>query len=46
MARALIPSEQRPAFEPLYDIDRRTGATIEIFYADGVLAGSFGARPG
>ena len=36
--------QRRPAYEPLYDIDPRTGATIEIFWADRVLAGSFGMR--
>ena len=45
MARGLVYSdpERRPAFEPLYDRDPRTGATIEIFYADRTLARSFGA---
>jgi hypothetical protein len=28
-------------YEPLYDFDR-TGAVIEVFYADAVLAASFG----
>jgi hypothetical protein len=28
----------------LYEIDPRTGATIEIFYADAFAAQSFGAR--
>jgi len=28
----------------LYEIDPRTGATIEIFYADALAARSFGAR--
>ncbi len=27
----------RAAFEPLYDIHPRTGATIEVFYADHAL---------
>jgi hypothetical protein len=46
MARAVITSnpEQRPRLESLYDIDLRTGASIEVFYADRVLAQSFGAR--
>jgi hypothetical protein len=30
-------------YEPLYDIDTRTGATIEVFYADRVLTGMSGA---
>jgi hypothetical protein len=32
---------QSAAHEPLYDIDPRTGATIEVFYADRTLE-SFG----
>jgi hypothetical protein len=32
--------------EPLYDVDPRTGAAIEVFFADDVLAKSFGTRPG
>ena len=45
MARAVISDpKRRPAFEPLYDIDPRTGASIEVFYADRVLAASFGTR--
>jgi len=28
----------------LYEIDRRSGETIEIFYADSAVAQSFGAR--
>ena len=45
MARAIITSRpgRRAAYEPLYDIDPRTGASIEIFYADRVLAKSFDA---
>jgi len=48
MARAVISSdpERRAAFEPLYDRDPRTGATIEVFYADRALAASFGSRAG
>jgi hypothetical protein len=47
MARAgALELERRAAYEPLYEIDPRTGASIEIFYADQVLAASFGARPG
>jgi hypothetical protein len=39
-------AQQHDAHEPLYDVDPRTGAAIEVFYADHVLAKSFGARPG
>jgi hypothetical protein len=48
MARAIVTGkvERRAIFEPLYDIDPHTGATIEIFYADCVLAASFGRRAG
>jgi hypothetical protein len=46
MARAIITpkSGRRPAHEPIYDIDAHTGASIEVFYAGRVLAGSFGTR--
>jgi hypothetical protein len=45
MARAIITSNlsRRPTHEPLYDIDPHSGATIEVFYGDAVLARSFGA---
>ena len=44
MARAVISDpKRRTAFEPLYDVDTQTGANIEVFYADAVLAQSFGA---
>jgi hypothetical protein len=33
-------------FEPLYDTDPHTGASVEVFYADAVLAASFGASAG
>jgi len=47
MARAVSSNpERRAAFEPLYDFDVRSGATVEIFFADNVLARSFGARSG
>ena len=48
MARAIVTStmKQRPQYEPLYDIDPGTGASIEVFYADRVLAKSFGTHPG
>jgi hypothetical protein len=44
MARAVITAkpERRPAHEPLYEIDPKTGASVEIFYCDRVLAESFG----
>ena len=45
MARAVISDPKRnTACEPLYDIDPQSGASVEIFYADRVLATSFGAR--
>jgi hypothetical protein len=43
MARAIV-AKQRPTYEPLYDIDPRNGASIEVFYADRVLAESFSRR--
>jgi hypothetical protein len=47
VARAVISDRKRgTAHEPLYDIDPRTGATLEIFYADRALAASFGAPAG
>jgi hypothetical protein len=47
MARAIISDpKRRTAYEPLYDIDPQTGASVEIFYADRVLAKSFGRGPG
>jgi hypothetical protein len=48
MARAMVTAKakRRAAYEPLYDIDARTGATIEVFFADRVLAESFGTRCG
>jgi hypothetical protein len=48
MARAVITAqpERRAAYEPLYDIDPDTGASIEVFYADRVLAESFGRGTG
>ena len=42
--RTLASDPQRNSkFEPLYDVDARSGATIEVFYADRVLAGMRGA---
>jgi hypothetical protein len=44
MARAVICDPKRRAIhEPLYDVDQHTGASVEVFYADSVLARSFGA---
>jgi hypothetical protein len=42
----LVTSCAKRAYEPLYEIDPHTGITIEIFYADQVLAASFGANAG
>ena len=44
MARAIC--ERGGSYEPLYDKDPRSGATIEVFWADTVLARSFGTRAG
>jgi hypothetical protein len=46
MARATVVTERLAAYEPLYDIDPQTGASIEVFYADRVLAESFGTHAG
>jgi hypothetical protein len=47
LARAVISdAKRRAAFEPLYDIHPQSGANVEVFYADRVLAGSFDTRPG
>jgi hypothetical protein len=43
VARAMISDPKRhTAYEPLYDIDPHTGASVEIFYADPTVARSFG----
>jgi hypothetical protein len=43
VARAVISDPKRnTAYEPLYDIDPQTGASVEIFYADPAVANSFG----
>jgi hypothetical protein len=43
VVRAAISDPKRhTAYEPLYDIDPQTGASVEIFYADGAVARSFG----
>ena len=46
MAWAVVTSKSAPypQHEPFYDVDPRTGASVEVFYADRVLAESFGAR--
>jgi hypothetical protein len=47
VSRTVITNRtERPAHEPLYAIEPQTGATIEVFYADAVLARSFGAPTG
>ena len=48
MARAIVNStpERRGAFEPLYNLDPCTGAIIEVFYCDQVLAKSFDTEVG
>ena len=47
MARAVASNfERRASYEPLYDFDPRTEASVEVFYADQVFAKSFDTRPG
>jgi hypothetical protein len=47
MGRAVVCEPKRRAINgPLYDVDQRTGAGVEVFYADQVLAQSFGTRAG
>jgi hypothetical protein len=47
MARAVISNpKRRSAFEPIYDANPRTGASVEVFFADHWLANSFGTQPG
>jgi hypothetical protein len=47
VARAVISDPKRRAdFEPLYDIDPQTSASVEVFYADRALANSFGSSTG
>jgi hypothetical protein len=47
VARAVISGpKRRPAYEPLYDVDQQTGASVEVFYADRTLANSFGCGTG
>ena len=45
MARPVISDPKRyAAYEPLYDFEPKTGASVEFFHADRVLAESFGMR--
>jgi hypothetical protein len=46
MARGISSTGRPGAYEPLHELDPRTNAGIEVFYADSVLAKSFGSRPG
>jgi hypothetical protein len=46
VARAVIADPTRRHGEPLYDRQPQTGAVIEVFHADRVLAESFGACAG
>ncbi|HWS08967.1 MAG TPA: hypothetical protein VN362_14105 [Xanthobacteraceae bacterium] len=48
MARAVVTSKSAPypQHEPFYDVDPRTGASVEVFFADHWLAKSFGTRAG
>jgi len=47
MADLPMPKSERcDVHEPLYDVDPHTGAAIEVFFGDDVLAKSFGTRPG
>jgi hypothetical protein len=42
VARVAISDPKRRPYEPLYDIDPQTGASVEIFHADRAVAKSFG----
>jgi hypothetical protein len=42
----LVALERCSVEEPLYDVDPNSGDSVEVFYADDVLAKSFGTRPG
>jgi hypothetical protein len=47
VARAISSAiKRRPLYEPLCDVDPRTGDSVEVFYADDVLAKSFGRHAG
>ena len=47
MARAVISGPiRRTILEPLYNFDAQSGVSIEVFFADCVLAKSFGTNPG
>jgi hypothetical protein len=44
LLEGIAARDRYPRHEPLYDVDTRTGATIEVFYADPALAKSLGMR--
>ena len=44
MTMAISSGPMRRAECAFYEIDPRTGATVVVFYADGLAAQSFGAR--
>jgi hypothetical protein len=44
LLEGIAARDRRYTSEPLYDVDPRTGATIEVFYADRALAKSLGMR--
>jgi hypothetical protein len=47
VARAVISDpKRRTAFEPIYECDPNIGVSLEVFFADHVLAKSFGANSG
>ena len=48
MAKAIVTSktERRAAYEPLYDIDPETGASIEVFYAGTRGTAGWSSQPG
>jgi hypothetical protein len=43
MGPVVCDPKRRATNEPLYEVDPRTGASVEIFYADELFARSFGA---
>jgi hypothetical protein len=44
VAKSALP--RRAAYEPLYEVDPRTGASVEVFYVSAVVARSFGTCDG
>jgi len=48
MAQAVVTSKSTryPQHEPFYDVDPRTGASVEVFFVDSWLAKSFGTSHG